>query len=90
MNRTTQIQPGQTLTIVCEDNGLSRECERLRVELATSGYTIRWTGECWVARFSGKPTLSAGAKTPEAALADLQMALMVTTNPGVSVKGAIE
>jgi len=75
MNRTTQIQPGQTLTIVCEDNGLSRECERLRAELATPGYTVRWTGQCWLARHSDNPTLSAGAMTPEAAVADLRMAM---------------
>ena len=41
-----------------------------------TGYTIRWTGECWLARHSDNPTLSAGAMTPNEALNDLQMALM--------------
>lgn len=40
-----------------------------------NGYTIRWTGECWLARHSDNPTLSAGAMTPEAAVADLRMAI---------------
>ena len=41
-----------------------------------TGYTIRWTGECWVARHSDKPNLSAASMTPDEALADLRMALM--------------
>ena len=38
-----------------------------------TGYTIRWDGSCWVARHSDNPTLSAGAMTPDAAMADLRM-----------------
>ena len=45
-----------------------------------TGYTIRWDGSCWVARHSDNPTLSAGAMTPEAAVADLQMALMAAVD----------
>lgn len=47
-----------------------------------NGYTIRWTGECWLARHSDNPTLSAGAMTPEAAVADLQMALAAPIDEG--------
>ena len=36
MNRITQIQPGDTLIIVCEENSLSRECDRLRAELVAA------------------------------------------------------
>ena len=45
-----------------------------------TGYTIRWDGSCWVARHSDNPTLSAAAMTPEAAVADLQMALMAAVD----------
>lgn len=38
-----------------------------------TGYTIRWDGECWVARHSDNPTLSAASMTPDEALADLRM-----------------
>ena len=82
MNRTTQIQPGQTLTIVCEDNSLSQECDRLRAQLAVTGYTVRWDGSCWLARHTDNPTLSVGAMTPEAAVADLRMAIEATPDDG--------
>lgn len=47
-----------------------------------TGYTVRWTGECWLARHSDNPTLSAGAMTPEAAVADLRMATEATPDDG--------
>ena len=40
-----------------------------------TGYTIRHDGQCWVARHSDIPTLSAGGMTPEAAVTDLRMAI---------------
>lgn len=47
-----------------------------------TGYSIRWTGACWLARHSDNPTLSAGAMTANEALTDLLMAQTATPDDG--------
>ena len=71
----------QKLTDYLPEIGKPRLAEfEAAIRAEYTGYFIRWDGSCWVARHSDNPTLSAGAMTPEAAVADLQMALMAAVD----------
>lgn len=64
----------QKLTDYLPEIGKPRLAEfEAAIRAEYTGYTIRWDGSCWVARHSDNPTLSAGAMTPDAAMADLRM-----------------